>query len=89
MSTHLPGFQSFFMFFCINLYWPNLSHQQHKSYNQFSQLDYKGMRPTAGYFVHTFAKQGVHMNIDVFACSQLYTLTIMQCHLYTSTKNDI
>ena len=23
MSTHVPGFQSFFIFFCIILYWPN------------------------------------------------------------------
>ena len=23
MSTHLPGFRSFFRFFCIIMYWPN------------------------------------------------------------------
>ena len=23
MSTHLPGFRSFFCFFCLILYWPN------------------------------------------------------------------
>ena len=30
MSTHMPGFHSFFMFVCIILYWPHLSHRQHK-----------------------------------------------------------
>ena len=33
MSTHVPGFKSFFSFFYIILYWPNYSHQQHKSQN--------------------------------------------------------
>ena len=28
MSNHLPGFRSFFRFFCIILYWPNLSQQR-------------------------------------------------------------